>query len=224
MCGRMEGSVGWREPGSPHPLLLLGAARCGAAFPAWAAARPLPFPAAPAEGPCPCRGRRPGEGPNGNLMAGPPEIEKPLGKAAAPRAGKAEATSQLCPQWVSSQPGVLPRSGVAPGAGHPHLLRAMVAPHPPRSRPWETGGWGLAADADANADAGYSLPGCSAQVTLARQQPQLASRPGHTQVRARSQLAPQPRNLGSRCTRKLPPQQRSRWAAHSVLLISFKGP
>lgn len=148
ICG-MQGS------GQPPSLLL-----SGAAFPAWAAARPLPLPVAPAEGPCPHRGHRPGEGLNGNLMAGLPEIAKPLGKAAPPRAGKAEASFQLSLSCVRSQ--LLP----SPEYFHvveqhrvpdTHFAWLMVSPHPPYPQPWETNDWGLAADADASAS--HSLPG-----------------------------------------------------------------
>lgn len=132
---------GMQGAGQPPSLLL-----SGAAFPAWAAAWPLPLPVAPAEGPCPHRGHRPGEGLNGNLMAGLPEIAKPLGKATPPPAGKSgsviSAVSELCLQPVSSQPRVNPRGGAAPGVGHaPPWL--MVSP--PHLQPWETkaGGWQL---------------------------------------------------------------------------------
>lgn len=162
--GRDSRICGVQGAGQPLSLLL-----SGAAFPAWAAARPLPLPVAPAEGPCPHRGHRPGEGLNGNLMAGLPEIAKPLGKAAPPRAGKAEASSQLCPSCVDSQ--LLPSPEYFHVVGQhrvpdTHLPWLMVSPHPPYPQPWESSGWGLAADADAsadaNADASHSLPWCLA--------------------------------------------------------------
>lgn len=131
--------------GAGQPLSLL---LSGAAFPAWAAARPLPLPVAPAEGPCPHRGHRPGEGLNGNLMAGLPEIAKPLGKAAPPRAGKAEASSQLCPSCVGSQ--LLPSPEYfhvvgqhrVPGTHLPWLMVPLIL-HIPSPGKAVVGGWQL---------------------------------------------------------------------------------
>lgn len=58
-------------------------------------------------------------------MAGLPEIAKPLGKAAPPRAGKAEASTQLCLSCVRSQ--LLP----SPEYFHAVEQHRVLDTHPP---------------------------------------------------------------------------------------------
>lgn len=147
-------------------------------------------------------------------MAGLPEIAKPLGKAAPPRAGKAEASAQLCPSCVRSHSFFpAPSSSTRWSSTGCRTLTSPGWPCPLTLR--IPGGWGLAADADGSAS--HSLPGCLAQATLAGHEPQLASTPGRTEAHARPQLVPQPRNLGSRCLRSLP-------AAAQLALSSDKIP
>lgn len=96
-----------------------GQPRRGAAFPAWAAARPFRSPRPLRSG----RGSQlsprlsPWRGAEWKPRGEHARNRNPLGSACPPRAGKAEAVSEPCSRPAASQPRELPRRGAAPRAG-----------------------------------------------------------------------------------------------------------